>query len=337
MKVCLIGQKRTVLDEGMININYHLHHLLHKKVSLLQVDLRDFFTIRGFKKIYCFSPCIIHYLHGPTWRSLLFCWFLGIIFKKTKIVLSAPNPALNSVPDFFIKLFSVDHVFTVTRSFYNRLKNIGISCELIYPGVDQEKFSPSTYDIKKRLRQKMNIVSDKIIILHVGHFTKARCVIDLIPLQEKYYKKVQFIIVGSSTNCPDEKILKKLRESKIMLKTDYVEDIEDIYKLSDIYIFPCNRKDSAIDIPLSVFEAMAVNLFVITTKYGGLCDLFDENESFHYIQSLGDVENILSNFNANNVQVTREMVKEFTWEKYVSSILSTYQRLLGKNNEKREW
>jgi len=57
---------------------------------------------------------------------------------------------------------------------------------------------------------------------------------------------------------------------------EYVPNIEEIYNLADCYVFPTFKRHNCIDMPLSVMEAMACNIPVISTKFGGLPKIFKE-------------------------------------------------------------
>ena len=54
------------------------------------------------------------------------------------------------------------------------------------------------------------------------------------------------------------------------MKMSYIPEVEDIYRLSDLYLFLAESDTAAIEVPLSVLEAMACNLPVICTPFGGL-------------------------------------------------------------------
>ena len=56
--------------------------------------------------------------------------------------------------------------------------------------------------------------------------------------------------------------------------------IHELYQLADVYLFPVQRADAAMEIPLSVLEAMAVNLPIITTPFGRLTELFEGGRLF---------------------------------------------------------
>ena len=69
-------------------------------------------------------------------------------------------------------------------------------------------------------------------------------------------------------------------------------NIEEVYALSDCYVFPTPpmNKINSIEIPLSVLEAMACNLSVITTKFGALPKVFEEGDGLIFVDDGEDGE-----------------------------------------------
>ena len=114
--------------------------------------------------------------------------------------------------------------------------------------------------------------------------------------------------------------------------TDFVSDVEKIYQAADLYIFPGSNETAAIDIPLSVLEAMAVNLPVLTTPFGGLPDLFDPAPWFRYADGSENLLKALEQMISQPVSPsrTREMVLPYTWEGFAEKIYSRCLKVLKK-------
>jgi glycosyltransferase involved in cell wall biosynthesis len=104
-----------------------------------------------------------------------------------------------------------------------------------------------------------------------------------------------------------------LARAGVKVWREYIANIEEIYQLSDCYLFQVSSKTAAIELPLSVLEAMACNLPVITTRYGALGDLFSEGDGFLFAQ---DPEEMLERISLVREGIscrTREMVEPYTW------------------------
>lgn len=332
MKVCIIGQVEGPRDEGMKNTNLHLIEELEKRVTLLIVDTVEGHSSVGWRKIRQFGPEIIHYLQGPTIRSLVLCRMLRFAFPKAKVVQLASNPSLKKHWDLLLPLLAPHHIFSVTKRFHERVSLHGISSCILYPGVDLDKFVPVSENEKLEIRRHLNLPLDRRIILHVGHCTEARGVLSIGELQKQFSSDVQFVVVSSSTNAPQAKIEVQLRNMGVLIMGDFIPWVEQVYQAADIYLFPGVRPDAAIDIPLSVFEAMAVNLPIVTTHFGGLPDLFVQSPWFRYADSLDRMrEEIVAILAESNPQSeTREMISPYTWSGFIDVIHNEYKRILER-------
>lgn len=126
---------------------------------------------------------------------------------------------------------------------------------------------------KKLLRIKYKIPPDAFVVSHMGHLNENRNLRSLIPLQQS---GIQVIIVGSSSTPIDslgpESLKKDLMSKGIMIIDEFLENIADIYHLSDVYIFPVISKTGSIGLPLSVLEARACGIPVVTTRFGSLME-----------------------------------------------------------------
>lgn len=332
LKVCIIGQVTGARDEGMKNTNLHLIEELEKRVKLLVVDPAECYSYQGWRKIRQFRPAIIHYLHGPTIRSLVLCRMLRMAFPGARVVLLASNPLLKEYWYSLLPLLAPHHVFAVTKRFHERMSGLGISSRIVYPGVDQARFVPVKEDEKIEIRRKLNLPVDRKIVLHVGHCTEARGVLPLGLLQQQLSPAIQFVVVSSSTNAPRESIREQLRDQGVLILDDFIPNIEMVYQAADLYLFPGVRPDAAIDIPLSVFEAMAVNLPVVTTRFGGLPDLFEPSPWFRFADSpdgmFEEIKTVLAGNDSRSE--TRKMISPYTWNGFIDVIQNDYEMLLGR-------
>ena len=237
--------------------------------------------------------------------------FLQIFTGKKVTIFSLQPRKYNLLVKIMIKFIRPECIITQTDVTAKYLENLGINCKVVPLGVDDTKYNEFDTTKKMILREKYSIEPDKTILLHVGHIKSSRNLDWFIQIKEKF-PETEIIIIGSSYNLLDDQLCKKLDDTGIIIKKNYISEIEEFYNLADYYIFPVIQKDGAIETPLSVLEAMACNIPVITTRFGSLPDHFKEDVCFRFVDSCEEIYKILLKKNecrCNN----REKVKPFSW------------------------
>jgi glycosyltransferase involved in cell wall biosynthesis len=137
--------------------------------------------------------------------------------------------------------------------------------------VDTSRFVPVDAARKAAWRREFGLPADRYLILHVGHIVRRRGIEALVRLQAG---DRQVLVVGSVNTPADRRLRRRLEERGVIVWTKYIPEIEKIYALSDCYAFPTRDPLAAIEIPLSVLEAISCNLPVLATPFGGLPDQF---------------------------------------------------------------
>jgi glycosyltransferase involved in cell wall biosynthesis len=258
-------------------------------------------TIGGFLRSFALRKFI-----APNTKIYLLCLQLRKYSFVDKIIISLIRPST-----------------TITTNEENRkiFEELGLNVKKIFLGIDVDKFIPVDERTKKDLRVKYNLPLDKKIVLHIGHIKSNR---QLIELCDNIDNKFQLLIVGSTSTEQDESLKAKLLDKGARIISDYIENIQEVYQLSDCYIFHVTNNAAAIDIPLSVLEAMAVNLPVITTKYGDLPIMLNEKiNGLHFVENRNQIKEKLEFvFGEQSLTETRRAVLNYTWEKVLKLIFT---------------
>jgi len=326
IKVCYVGDYSGNLDEGIKNVSYYLSHGYSKKILVKRADITKIKTITFWKEIYNYRPDVIHYLAGPSIYSLIISKILKIV-TRSKVIISATHPNLNKFSLSFSRFLKPDLLFAQSDDSLLMFKEIGFNVRYLCNGVDLDKFHQVSQEQKKQLRIKYGIDNDKFTVLHVGHLIKAR---KLDFLEKISDKDLQFVIVVSTHADIDVDVERKLESMGCILFKGYFKSIEEFFQLSDCYIFPVTEGDSILT-PLSVLEAMACNLPVITTKFGGLTKMFKEGQGLYFLKEDSDVNGILSNLKTNRSKIEcRNMVHESSWSYVRSELEGIYEELLSE-------
>ena len=69
----------------------------------------------------------------------------------------------------------------------------------------------------------------------------------------------------------------QLQKEGIIVYDHFIESIEEIYQLSDTYVFPVVDENASIGMPLSILEARACGIPVVSTDYGSVNYFFGDD------------------------------------------------------------
>ncbi len=216
----------------------------------------------------------------------LVCAFLRLFFRKQvgmviafQSVKKMPVAARLIHPDLFIG--SRDLVWA-----YRRYRG---KIEKLEASVDLQQFTPVSDERKLALRKKYGLPPDRKILLHVGHAIAERGLSWMLKVPEDMLA----LFVKSTFQHPrEDEGLKKQLEARgnVVILERYFSKIEELFQLSDCYVFTV-QENGAINMPLSVFEAMACNLPVVAARFGEL-EWLEEGEGLKFVSGKDDAQTI---------------------------------------------
>lgn len=136
------------------------------------------------------------------------------------------------------------------------------------------------------------------------------------------------VVVGSSSTPHDAALVAELRAGGVRVIDEPVAAIDALYRLADCYVFPAAGETSAIDLPLSVLEAMACDLPVVSTPFGALPGLFAGREGV-FLGSGTDLRALCGAARALGHRAgTRQLVAAWGWDNLARTLLAANQ---GRN------
>lgn len=322
MRICLIGHYEVRhQDEGARNTAFYMAEELSKNHEVMKLDIRKI-KLRYLKKV---NPEIVHFVVGPnTIFSFAVAKMLSI-FNNAKVIISALQPSpfwLRSL----VPLMKPDLMLIQSYKYEKMFKDLGCKTKFLPNGVDINRFIPISEKFKEELREKYRIEQDKFVILHVGPIKNRRNIQLFEELQEE---NNQVIIIGRESQESDMNLYQRLERKGCITWSNYLKNIEEVYALSDCYVFPTSDEYSCIEMPLSVLEAMACNLPVISTRFGALPRIFDEGDGFFFVENEEDVYKIRERIKRGNMEIkTREMVLPYSWGNIAQRLEGIYNELL---------
>lgn len=153
--------------------------------------------------------------------------------------------------------------FTLLRSDAEEAEALGGHICTFNIGIDRGKFYPAESRAEKsRLRAKYGFSDELPLVLHVGHLSEGRGLEEFLHLPKEHFSR---LVVASGMFSNDE-TEKRLAADGVRIIKEYLPNIGEIYRMADVYVFPTRSAEYVISIPLSVTEALACGVPVVTFK-----------------------------------------------------------------------
>ena len=319
INILFVGDINGNIDEGMKKIAYELSYRLDESDGFSSSVI----TTETFVNHTAHAD-ILHYIGGPTYRSLLYCFFYNRKFKNVKTIITFSNPFLGCIAEILIRIIPPNHIIVSSDYWRKWVQKLSLDYSFMcLSGVDINKFMPVSLARKNQLRYKYHLPNDKIIILHVGHLKEDRNLQTL--LQAQLDDNMQVVIVGSTTTKSSPKLIKKLLDANCILIHEYLPNIEEIYQASDCYVFPTISRKAAVQIPLSIIEAMAINLPVIITKFGGMSTIIPSYKETFYLNQSNLVLQIHQSISKQ--KNNRLLIQNYSWQLILQRLQKLYFKL----------
>lgn len=323
MKVCLVGQFNDSLDEGKRNVGKSLKVALElQDTEVKKVDISSVIEWRAIKK---FRPDIIHFILTPTFIGVLTARLVSSVFPPAKTLISAVHPSLRR--SRLLKLFEPDLMLVQSQESNDLFQSMGMNTRFFPNGVDVKKFKPTSEKRKNDLRVKFQISRQAFVVLHLASLRRERNLEIFKKIQAE--EGIQVLILGRENETADKKLLRELREAGCLVWIQHFPHVDQIYNMSDCYVFPTMHKKACIETPLSVLEAMACNLPIISTRFGALPTIFNEGSGFFFTENAEHIPQILLDVKNSNLPVeTRANVFPYAWGTLTQDLIGIYKELL---------
>jgi len=191
-------------------------------------------------------------------------------------------------------------------------KNIAIKTFNIPPekivvipnGVNLTRFNLSVRKDRDRMRKKLGFnKSDKIIMFAGNNFKRKGLETVIKALARlKNISKLYLVVAGKDKTDYFIKLSQRLGVSEKIKFLGYVKEIERIYGMADLFVFP-SQYDSFASV---VLEAMACGLSVITTKTNGASMVINHGEE-GFILKRWDDDRLLAEYIVKTLENSEEM------------------------------
>lgn len=332
MKICFVGDFSANLDEGFKNTGHYLARELERRHTVYRLNVKESKTLAFWRQLSQIEPDIVHTIAQPTNHSFVFTYFLSKWWPKVPTVISALRPEryfkqgkLTSFQRRLLKLMKPNLLLVQSDEAEAQFLEVGCRLSRLPNGVDLETFKPVTPAQQAELRHKYGLNPTQPVVLHVGHLEPDR---NLMALAALPAAGIQVVVAGSLYMGTHHSLIEQLEAVGYHLFKGYQPNIAELYMLANSYVFP-PKPGNSLAMPLSVLEAMACNLPIVTTRFSGLVETFGEGEGLKFVDHrepfLPSVQQILTR---PTPPQTREMVKVYSWAAIAQQLERYYQELV---------
>lgn len=209
---------------------------------------------------------------------------------------------------------------------------------IIYNICDLKNNRNNRNNKKIKMKEKLGIKNDEIVIVSTGRITKEKGFHILLEVIKKVVKKnlkCKFLIVGSGNYYYEmEKEIIKLNLKNKVLMVGYQNKIDEFLEISDIFIL-CSLHETFC---MSILEAAIYKLPVIAPKVGGIPEIIKENENGFLIKKndIGEYTKKLEFLVKNSIdrkimgEKSCKLINEnFSTELILNKIDKLYQEILS--------
>ena len=251
--------------------------------------------IRSSERCFCVSPAkpieLIRYVlmrrpraliftHGPGSGVFFLSTLISVLPYVKKIIWVASRPDIKSF-NYIRRSLAHKLVVFVSHSQKHLVDNLHEKNIEIRPttiGIDFEKYLNPKLSVREEIFSELRrsgFDTTKPTVLHVGHLRKNRGLDELVKAKRLLGDAINVLVIASPSLDRDGDVEQTLLTAGAVIYDQYMETLVPIYKLADIYCFPVDPVSrGAIDLPLSILEAVMSGLHVITTPFGLIPDLF---------------------------------------------------------------
>lgn len=192
------------------------------------------------------------------------------------------------------------------------LAQLGAETEFVPAGVDLERFRIPEPEARRAARRELEIAPDERLVLHVGHLNRRR--LDPAELAELARRRLHKVVVVGSTSTPQEPgLVRELAAAGCRVISRFLPEVERVYGAADVYVFPTRDQRSSIGVPLSVLEALACGLPVVSTRFEGLPRLFPGTPFVQFASSRAQLARALDDAPPAGDPRARRLVEGLDW------------------------
>jgi len=210
--------------------------------------------------------------------------------------------------------------------------------QVIALGFDLNKYQENITRNRKNFREKYQINDKTIVISIVGRLVPIKnhklFINSINELIKKSDKKIKAFIVGGGELFDElNEYVKSLNLQNNIIFTSWIKETEIVYAGSDIIALTSLNEGT----PVSLIEAQASGLPIISTNVGGVSDITFSNSSIIVNQEIKELTNafnkIINNFDTfkQNAETNKaKIIESFGYKRLINDYKKLYSELINE-------
>jgi len=209
---------------------------------------------------------------------------------------------------------------------------------VVFNCVDLDRFHPRNREIyRHKVRNALGIDPEVVLLLFIGNNYRLKGLDPLLhslaPLRERFpTTPLRLVVLGRGNRRRYRRLAKRIGVSGLTLFLGHVGEVEQFYAASDIYVHPTFYDSCS----LTVLEALATGLPVITSRFNGAADAILSKEGGEVIENPANVESLAESiayyFDEERRKkarvVTRQWMEKYSPADHMEDILRVYYEVV---------
>ena len=315
-KIHIVSTVNGQVNEGMRNVATHIARAFEKNNEVRYSGLKDIFSIVR-------NSCSCDVTMVFARANKLVYWLSRIIgfFSKNLWIVCVQKPDNDFVALTKKCPLKAGYLTIVEKDLDAVSVRSGFRKELFDVGIKADKFSTVDKQRQTELKKKYGFDPDRLLAIHVGHCSAGRGLEDFALI-----KDADRMVVASGM-FENAETVKILEDSGVKIHRGYMEHVEEIYQMADVYVFPTHSTEFVISIPLSVMEALSCGVPVVGYRdFSNLSAISAEDDAIVLINDKSLLNAAVISAAAKK-RCTSYLKVSKTWEQTAADVLN----IVGRN------
>lgn len=315
LSIHIISTVNGQVNEGMRNVATHISKAFEKDHEVRYSGLKDVASIIKNSR-----ACDVTMIFARANKLVYWLSRAVTVFSKNLWIVCVQKPDADFTALVRKHPLKANYLTIVEKDLDEVMVRPGCRKELFSVGIKADKFSPVDKARQEKLKGKYGFSPNRPLVIHVGHCSAGRGLEDFAAISD-----ADRMVVASGM-FENAEMVKTLEDASVKIHKGYLEHVEEIYQMADVYLFPTHSAEFVISIPLSVMEALSCGVPVIGYKdFENLAAIPAAEGAVTLINSKGELNAAVAEA-ARRKQNQSYLIEPKTWEQVSDDVLSIVRR-----------